>query len=82
MRALKVSYSDVGEGGVAVNCEKTQFFLNTLYIYNTSYSVAPCGSFYLVIGGQALGEASRIAVVRAAKQCGKPTTVMTDRTND
>ena len=30
--ALKVSYSDVGEGGVAVNCEKTQFFMNTLYI--------------------------------------------------
>ena len=29
--ALKVSYSDVGEGGVAVNCEKPQFFLNTLY---------------------------------------------------
>ena len=27
---LKVSYSDVGEGGVAVNFEKTQFFLNTL----------------------------------------------------
>ena len=27
----KVSYSDVGEGGVAVYCEKTQFFLNTLY---------------------------------------------------
>ena len=26
LRALKVSYSDVGEGGVAVNCEKTQFF--------------------------------------------------------
>ena len=23
---------DVGEGGVAVNCKKTQFFLNTLYI--------------------------------------------------
>ena len=23
-------YSDVGEGGIAVNCEKTQFFLNTL----------------------------------------------------
>ena len=23
----------VGEGGVAVNCEKTQFFLNTLYMY-------------------------------------------------
>ena len=32
MRALKVFYSDVGEGGVAVNCEKTQFFRNTLYI--------------------------------------------------
>ena len=32
LRALKVSYSDVGEGGVAVNCEKTQFFLNTLYM--------------------------------------------------
>ena len=24
MRALKVSYSDVGEGGVAANCDKTQ----------------------------------------------------------
>ena len=24
-RALKVSYSDVGEGGVAVNCEKHNF---------------------------------------------------------
>ena len=32
-RALKVSYSNVGEGGVAVNCEKTQFFLNTLYTW-------------------------------------------------
>ena len=31
VRALKVSYSDVGEGGVVVICEKTQFFLNTLY---------------------------------------------------
>ena len=31
--SLKVSYSDLGEGGVAVNCEKkTQFFLNTLYV--------------------------------------------------
>ena len=29
--ALKVSYSDEGEGGVAGNCEKTPFFLNTLY---------------------------------------------------
>ena len=26
LRALKVSYIDVGEGGVKVNCEKTQFF--------------------------------------------------------
>ena len=25
LRVLKVSYSDVGKGGVAVNCEKTQF---------------------------------------------------------
>ena len=32
MRAWKVSYSDVGEEGVAVNCEK-KFFLNTLYKY-------------------------------------------------
>ena len=31
LRALKVSYSDVDEGGVAVSCDKTQFFLNTLY---------------------------------------------------
>ena len=36
LRALKVSYSDVGEGGVAVNCEKkTQYFLNTLYFMTT-----------------------------------------------
>ena len=28
--------SDVGEGGVAVNCEKTQFFLNTLYLQSDS----------------------------------------------
>ena len=28
-KALMASYSDVGERGVAVNCEKTQFFLNT-----------------------------------------------------
>ena len=27
-----VSYSDVGEGEVAVNCEKTHFSLNTLYL--------------------------------------------------
>ena len=33
LRALKVSYSDEGEGGLAVSCEKkTYFFLNTLYI--------------------------------------------------
>ena len=36
LRALKVSYSDVGEGGVAMNCEKTQFFMNTLYINSFS----------------------------------------------
>ena len=35
MRALKVSYSDVGEEGDAVNCKKTQFFMNTLYILPT-----------------------------------------------
>ena len=33
MYTLKVSYSDVGEGGVSVNCEKKHnFFLNTLYL--------------------------------------------------
>ena len=33
LRALKVYYNDVGEeGGVALIFEKTQFFLNTLYI--------------------------------------------------
>ena len=32
LRTLKVFYSDVVEGGVAVDCEKGQFFLNTLYI--------------------------------------------------
>ena len=38
LRALKVSYSDVGEGEVAVKCEKTQFFPNTLYLqYGVSY---------------------------------------------
>ena len=31
-RALKVSYSDTGEGGVAVKWEKTKFFLNILYV--------------------------------------------------
>ena len=36
LRALKVSYSDVGEGGVAVNCEKTQFLMNTLYYLVTN----------------------------------------------
>ena len=29
LRALKVSYSDIGEGGVAVNCEKIKSFLNS-----------------------------------------------------
>ena len=32
LRALKVSYSDVDEGGIAVSCETTQFFLNTQYL--------------------------------------------------
>ena len=32
LRDLKVSYNDVGDGGVAVNCEKKTFFLNTLYV--------------------------------------------------
>ena len=32
LSALKVPYSDVGDGGVAVKCEKTHFFLNTLYM--------------------------------------------------
>ena len=32
-----VSYTVVGEGGVAVNCEKTHFFLNTLFHNYTSY---------------------------------------------
>ena len=36
LRALKVSYSDVGEGAFAVNCEKAQFFLNTLYLLDPS----------------------------------------------
>ena len=30
-RALKVSYGDLSEGGIAMIYEKTQFFLNTLY---------------------------------------------------
>ena len=41
LRALKVSYSDVGEEGVAVNCEKTQFFLNTLYV-NCKSGISLC----------------------------------------
>ena len=32
LRALKISYSDVCERGVAVNCKKTHFFLNSLYM--------------------------------------------------
>ena len=31
LRASKISYSDVGEGGVAVNCT-TQYFLYTLHL--------------------------------------------------
>ena len=43
LRALKVSYSDVGEGGIAVNCEKKQVFLNTLYMNNQGSKVFGCG---------------------------------------
>ena len=39
MRALKVSYSFVGEGGVAVNCHKPHFFLNTLYPFSVDSKV-------------------------------------------
>ena len=35
---LKVSYSDVGEGGIEVNCEKKQFSMNTLYLQCTAVS--------------------------------------------
>ena len=36
LRALKIFYSDVGEGGVAVNCEK-----NTIFAEHPVYSCAP-----------------------------------------
>ena len=41
LRALEVDYSDIGE--VAVNCEKTQLFLITLYLRPHSFcpSVGP-----------------------------------------
>ena len=32
MRALKVSYSDVGEGGVSVNCKKKTIFPKYAYV--------------------------------------------------
>ena len=35
------SLSEVGEGGVAVNCEKTHFFLNTLYWRRCNIPHAP-----------------------------------------
>ena len=41
-KALKVFYSDVREEGVAVNCEKTQFFLNTLYMLSPLFKVPFC----------------------------------------
>ena len=41
-KALKVFYSDVREEGVAVNCEKTQFFLNTLYMLSPLFKVPVC----------------------------------------
>ena len=48
---LKVSYSVVGEGGVAVYCEKNpQFFPNTLYIvYNSSWFQVNHTIIYLFI---------------------------------
>ena len=37
LRALKVSYSNVGEGGVAVNCEKNTIFPeHPVYYYKIS----------------------------------------------
>ena len=41
---LRAFNSDVGEGGAAVNCEKTQFLLNTLYIISIDPSIilTPC----------------------------------------
>ena len=38
--------SDIGEGGVAVNCEKTQFFLNTLYLIGTEWQILKSPSAY------------------------------------
>ena len=53
LRALKVSDSNVGEGGVAVNFEKTQFFLNTLYMYNYAHIRAvfdiPCSMSSIIL---------------------------------
>ena len=43
LRAFMVSYSDVGDGGVAVNCEKkTHFFLDILYINIYMYEYDVC----------------------------------------
>ena len=63
LRALKVSYSDIGERGVAMNCEKTKFFLNTLYHFTfiviiiiiiLSPGPAQAGPGGLVMGGRRL----------------------------
>ena len=47
MKDLKVSYSNVGEGRVAVNCEKTQFFLNILLF---RLAELPVGAFKELTG--------------------------------
>ena len=42
VESSEVSYTDVGEGGVAVNCEKTHFFLNNffqIYLYLSFLSI-------------------------------------------
>ena len=43
LRALKVSYSDAGEGGVAVNCEKNTIFLE-LSVCSKSDYIPPNGA--------------------------------------
>ena len=52
MRALKVSYGDVGEGGVAVKCEKTIFFLNTLYLLRDIFRARGARQRQEVLRGQ------------------------------
>ena len=49
LSALKVSYSDVGEGGVAVNCEKSQLFLNTMYVNIWKFQSMGQKIYYIVV---------------------------------